>query len=630
MEDTSEKLNETEHRSRKRIMLYLLICLLSSVFVGFLYTLLLEWCVSGDFSFIGHWIFDQTISRNYFFSVILISVLTITLYCFLTDFRWTVLLEGIVLLVLAEAEIMKYDVRRELLHYQELFLQSLIKTGTHSVKITISPRVVIGLVVVVLFFVLSSLLQKKLNHLIDHFSFKERIMCIALGLVMAVIILPSTVDTFYYSLSEKQTIMDVLDAGKKEDNQVLYRFLYRNNGNIGNEAAAYKTLLWMIEENEEKQQQQDLDQETESGQYPNVIVIMAESLWDLSKLEGENVHFSESPMEPLRKYEARFGKGSIYTNIQGGGTVSTEAQFLLGINTKYAASAAVYGCLSSIQQDSIPSIVEYFKELQYKTVAIHPYYGGFYERDVVYQKLGFDDVYFSDDMKYRDRTDLFISDESFSKEVIERYQEKDDRPLFMFGVTVGAHGKGMDYEAPEQIHQRYTIIPETSYELDRDEMRQLTHYANCIHETGEAFDMLVNCFSQTEEPTIIVMFGDHIPNFPEKVVENSQLTDLEKYETPVYMWNNFGGQKMLEDSVDATYLSSIMLDYLNMPTCNMIKINQLLMNHYQYDIPIGAADVNGQSIQQYTPYDEELLKNIRTIDNAMLRGGESCRDIWEF
>ena len=52
----------------------------------------------------------------------------------------------------------------------------------------------------------------------------------------------------------------------------------------------------------------------------------------------------------------------------------------------------------------------------------------------------------------------------------------------------------------------------TSEEYWSDDCEQ---YLNYVHESDKAFGELVNYFKGVDEPTLIVMFGDHAPRFAE-------------------------------------------------------------------------------------------------------------------
>ena len=65
--------------------------------------------------------------------------------------------------------------------------------------------------------------------------------------------------------------------------------------------------------------------------------------------------------------------------------------------------------------------------------------------------------------------------------------------------------------------------------------------------SDEAFEYLVDYFKAVEEPTMIVMFGDHQPGVENEFFEdisgilNSEMPreqQLMWYETPFYIWTN--------------------------------------------------------------------------------------------
>ena len=93
-----------------------------------------------------------------------------------------------------------------------------------------------------------------------------------------------------------------------------------------------------------------------------------------------------------------------------------------------------------------------------------------------------------------------------------RKQTRD--PFYVFTVTIQNHG---GYSASQGLID--TPIQITSAE-QKDEAAE--QYINLIRTTDLAFENLVSYFKNVEEPTVIIMFGDHQPSlstsFYEKLI----------------------------------------------------------------------------------------------------------------
>jgi phosphoglycerol transferase MdoB-like AlkP superfamily enzyme len=121
-------------------------------------------------------------------------------------------------------------------------------------------------------------------------------------------------------------------------------------------------------------------------------------------------------MQPFVDLDSKCRTGYLSSNVFGGGTVSSEFEFLSGLNTKYYTSSS--GIYETIKNRKVPSIVDYFNSLDYSTTAIHPYYGDFYDRETIYNTMEFDKTIFDEDMLYRDIYTRYISDESMANQII--------------------------------------------------------------------------------------------------------------------------------------------------------------------------------------------------------------------
>ena len=122
----------------------------------------------------------------------------------------------------------------------------------------------------------------------------------------------------------------------------------------------------------------------------NVIVIMNESLSDLSVLPG--VESNTDAMPFLRSLTENTIKGYAYSSVFGGTTANSEYEFLTGNTTAFLPAGTVpYQMYVS---DGDPTLVGQMAALGYRTVAAHPYRSSGWSRPSVYRDFGFDEVYF--------------------------------------------------------------------------------------------------------------------------------------------------------------------------------------------------------------------------------------------
>lgn len=292
---------------------------------------------------------------------------------------------------------------------------------------------------------------------------------------------------------------------------------------------------------------------------PNVIAIMNEAFSDLS-VDGP-LALSEDYMPYIRNLTEDTVKGRLYVSILGGNTANTEFEFLTGCSLAFMPFQAIP--YNTYIKDSLPSLTTVLKEQGYSgNYAIHPFSATAWNRNKVYPLLGFEEFYSLADFDDKEYVRNFLSDKTDFEFVISKYEEirqQSDDPIYLFNVTVQNHG---GYRSSQGLID--TPIKITSSEQQDDEAEQ---YINLIKLTDNAFKNLTEYFKSVEEPTVIVMFGDHQPSLPKsfyesligKPTDSNTLQDtFNKYSVPYIIWANYDIE---EEQVDmsANYLSSYLM-----------------------------------------------------------------------
>ncbi len=293
------------------------------------------------------------------------------------------------------------------------------------------------------------------------------------------------------------------------------------------------------------------------GLKPNIIVIMNEAFSDLSMLGDFQTNKEYLPY--IRSLNDNTTKGAMYVSVFGGATSDTEYEFLTG-NSMAVMPANSVPYQQFVTEPSA-SLAATLKERGYYNIAIHPYEPSGYKRDLVYPLLGFDEFLSEEDFTNPSYIRSFISDHSSFQKVIEQYEEKkDEGPLFIFNVTMQNHG---GYSA-EQIFKEEDTVRLTEY----DSYPVVEQYLSLVRATDEAYGELIEYFKQQEEPTIILMFGDHQPvaysELYNSVINPDEEKEL-KYKVPFIMWANYDIQEDDVDKISANYLSTYLLKTAGIP-----------------------------------------------------------------
>ncbi len=297
---------------------------------------------------------------------------------------------------------------------------------------------------------------------------------------------------------------------------------------------------------------------------PNIIVIMNESYADLQDLPG---HFrtNKKVMPFYDSLSEDVIKGTAYASVFGGGTSSSEYEFLTGNSMSFLPPGSI-PYQQFVKEDTY-SMVSVLKKNGYKCEAMHPYYSSGWNRDIAYPMLGFDETVFLDEFPEDGFMRHFITDRAMYETLIERFDKRDKRkPLFVFGVTMQNHGAYTD-----EVFDSYITI--TGHENDYPEAEQ---YLTLINLSDSALRYLIKHFRKEEDPTIIVFFGDHQPaisddfyRFAEgkKGDEKSTLEErMQLFKVPFVIWANYDIEESLNEETSLNYLSEYVYEVAGIKT----------------------------------------------------------------
>ena len=303
-----------------------------------------------------------------------------------------------------------------------------------------------------------------------------------------------------------------------------------------------------------------------AGETPNLIVIMNESFADYTSI-GKGLDLSEDGMPFIHSLTENTIKGTAYVSIFGGNTPNSEYEFLTG-NTMGFLPASSVG-FNLFVRGNLPSIASELKSQGYETLAMHPYRGTNYRRNLVYPQIGFDTFYTRDDFTQAKYIRSYISDDTLAQRIItefNKHEESTDTPLFSYNVTIQNHG---GYFASNTRNLDLDITVEDP-EVDQT---KTTLYVNLIRESDQMLQNLVNYFEDKEAPTVIVMFGDHQANLGDDTYEYlvgdedeiSREERMEKYKVPFVIWANYDIPEETIERTSLNYLYSILADRLDFP-----------------------------------------------------------------
>lgn len=274
------------------------------------------------------------------------------------------------------------------------------------------------------------------------------------------------------------------------------------------------------------------------GRRADVIFIMSESLWDPTRLK--NVNFSKDPMPTIRSHQS----GHVFSPEFGGMTANVEFEALTGFSNAFLP----YGSIPYQQyiRRPIPSLATFFGSKGYTTKAFHPYEGWFWNRNKVYQALGFQEFQTEDTMPAMSKRGQFASDDSLTRHIMQE-ADRADGPFFYFAVTLQGHGP---YEAGRYANGSLTV---QSPVLTSASTESLQTFTRGVKESDQSFKTLIDWARKRERETILVFFGDHLPPLNEVYTETNYMPNVvatrrasvetmkREHETPLVVWSSKRG-----------------------------------------------------------------------------------------
>lgn len=353
---------------------------------------------------------------------------------------------------------------------------------------------------------------------------------------------------------------------------------------------------------------------------PNIIVIMNEAFSDMASVADFTASEDYMPfIHSLQQGTEDTITGNLQVSVCGGNTANSEFEFLTGNSMAFLPQGSIPYQQYLIHE--IPAIPAHLKELGYYTVATHPYNATGWDRDTIYPLLGFERSIFIKEYDRSNTLRSYISDAACVDKIIEVYEEKEEgTPLFLFNVTMQNHGGYTD---------KYTnFTPDITVEgLDNLAVEQ---YLSLLKVSDAEFERLVTYFSQVEEDTMIVFFGDHQPNDAVagplvklngknvKTFTNEEL--LTRYEVPYVIWANYDIEEGTEIDSSLNYLGVKTLEVAGVETYAYQNFLQELEENYPVISSMQVQSADGsisnaeaeeealrlyQSIQYYYMFDYE-------------------------
>ena len=363
--------------------------------------------------------------------------------------------------------------------------------------------------------------------------------------------------------------------------------------------------------------EQEVEKVETPEELPDIIAIMDETFSDTAVL-GEfetNKDYMPFVNSILRGEVANTISGYTDVSVLGGNTANSEFEFLTGNSMAFFPNGSV-PYLQYIR-DGISTIVPQLEEYGYTTYGTHPYRAKGWNREFIYDLMGFDYRYFQGSFPFEDKLRNYVSDEADFKSILE-WRNNTEGPFFMFNVTMQNHSNyGGDFDNFDpQIVAKFKNTFSNKY---------LNKYLSLMYETDQDVASLLSELSQSDRKTIVVFWGDHQPNdyvvrpiykeygldFDNQTYEQQQ----QRQKTPFFIWANYDIQEQTNVEISLNYLNILLFETAGL---QLDEYQTFRKNLWQGQIPmmnaVGYRNDDGDLVE-YDDAPEEIQNLLNEYQN---------------
>lgn len=363
--------------------------------------------------------------------------------------------------------------------------------------------------------------------------------------------------------------------------------------------------------------EQEVEKVETPEELPDIIAIMDETFSDPAVL-GEfetNKDYMPFVHSILRGEVANTISGYTDVSVLGGNTANSEFEFLTGNSMAFFPNGSV-PYLQYIR-DGISTIVPQLEEYGYTTYGTHPYRAKGWNREFIYDLMGFDYRYFQGSFPFEDKLRNYVSDEADFKSILE-WRNNTEGPFFMFNDTMQNHSNyGGDFDNFDpQIVAKFKNTSSNKY---------LNKYLSLMYETDQDVASLLSELSQSDRKTIVVFWGDHQPNdyvvrpiykeygldFYNQTYEQQQ----QRQKTPFFIWANYDIQEQTNVEISLNYLNILLFETAGL---QLDEYQTFRKNLWQGQIPmmnaVGYRNDDGDLVE-YDDAPEEIQNLLNEYQN---------------
>ena len=307
----------------------------------------------------------------------------------------------------------------------------------------------------------------------------------------------------------------------------------------------------------------DTNQYTDIFKDKNVLFIHAESVQSLylnSEINGQEI------TPNLNKLASEGLYFSNYYSQESVGT-SSDTEFVVTNSILPVGTGTVF---INYDDNNYQSMVKAFKQKGYYTFSMHGNICNYWNRNKMYQSIGYDHFYCYDAYDLTDQIGLGLSDKSFFSQSADMINDISNNYDHFYGTLIMLTN-----------HTPFYNDGKVSFDVDYMEGTKMGDYIKLFHYSDEAIGEFIAKLDSLGvlDDTVIVIYGDHDAKFSIKDYEYYLKKDIDFYEyekitrVPLIIWT--------KDNLVKGNIDKVMGSYDLMPT---------LGNMFDFDYPYALGN----------------------------------------
>lgn len=338
----------------------------------------------------------------------------------------------------------------------------------------------------------------------------------------------------------------------------------------------------------------------------NIIAVMNESYADFSIFD--RFEPSQDPNPLLHSLEDNTIRGWMYSPVTGGGTASVEFEYLTGFSTVFQPPHTV--AYQLYVKEGMPSLARLTGTEGYSTTAFHPYKSSGWNRPLAYKYQSFQDQLYQEDVP-SDALHVrhYVSDYADYQMLTKITEEQDTS--FIFNVTMQNHS---GYAQGWNNLEKSVYLPADSRQADPS----AEQYFSLTRESDRAMEELLRYYRESDEPTLIVFFGDHQPPLKNAFYEEMEGKPLEdrtteevmhQYVVPFFIWANYDIEEQEDVILSPNYLGVLTAKTAGLPLTGYMNFLDQMHEVLPVITPVGCITADGQHLkrEELGPREQEWM-----------------------